>query len=233
MINHRELLQCTLDWYEIRWGKIGGTLSSGLLIKSDTLFLDILSQQIEEFELEESYESQAMIDGRDNEVFAVEYLESYFNVKFERPGWLQSVQFPLLGISPDGLTEDETIACEVKCLKRKAHTSVLLENDIPMTHRAQCVHYFTVNPKLEKLYFMAFRPNSVKHFVKEITRSTKIDLGWTEKSKVKEDRGLGIKEYVCSIPVIKTVAEWADIAQLEAVKLQEQINESIKQIQSL
>ena len=43
MINHKEIKQGSIEWHELRWGKIGGTLSSGLFVKSDTLLIDILT----------------------------------------------------------------------------------------------------------------------------------------------------------------------------------------------
>ena len=49
MIKHNELEQGSQEWHEIKWGKIGGTLSKGLFVKSDTLLIDILSQRLEDF----------------------------------------------------------------------------------------------------------------------------------------------------------------------------------------
>jgi len=90
----------------------------------------------------------------------------------------------LLGISPDGLTEDHTVACETKCLARKKHTEILISNEIPLEYIHQCVHYFTVNPKLEKLFFCAFRPESVKSFVKELTLESVVNIGTKSKPKL-------------------------------------------------
>ena len=184
MINYKEIEQGSIEWFELKWGKIGGTLAKGLFVKSDTLFIDILSQKLEEFEPSDSFSSEAMEHGTFNEPFAREYLESYTNLKFKETGWLQSEQNELLGISPDGITEDETIGCEIKCLGRKNHLSLLIENDIPLTHIHQCIHYFTVNPKLTKLYFIAFRVESVKHFVKELTLKSVINIGTKAKPKM-------------------------------------------------
>ena len=183
MINYKEIEQGTLEWFEIKWGKIGGTLSKGLHTKTDTLFLDILSQQLEYFEPVESFTSDAMQHGKDNEPFAREYLEKYTGLKFNETGWLQSEKNELLGISPDGITEDEKIACEIKCFGRKKHLEVLVSNEIPLDNIFQLVHYFTVNPKLEKLYFIAFRSESVKHFIKELTLESVVNIGTKAKPR--------------------------------------------------
>ncbi len=179
MINHKEIIQGTEEWFDIKWRKIGGTLASGLHTKTDTLFIDLLSQFLEDFEFtEDSFKSSAMERGNELEPHAREYLSKYTGIEFKETGWLQSEENKLLGISPDGITEDETIQCEIKCFGRKKHTEVLINNEIPKEYIHQCVHAFTVNPKLEKLYFIAFRPECIKNsFIKEVTRDTEVNIG--------------------------------------------------------
>jgi hypothetical protein len=212
MINYKEVEQKSLEWHELKWGKIGGTLSAGLLVKSDTLLIDILSQRLEEFEPTDSWESADMARGNELEPFAVEYLETYLGVKFERTGWLQCEDNELLGISPDGITEDETQACEIKCFARKKHTEILLNDSIPLDNLNQLVHYFTVNPKLEKLHFFCYRPESVKHFHKELTRETIVNLGTKAK------------------PIEKTISEWVKELRKKADVLLKEIKEKEESI---
>ena len=177
---YSEVKQKSLEWFELKWGKIGGTLSKGLHTRGDTLFIDLLSQHLEEFEPTDSFENEAMKRGNDLEPFAIQYVEEYVSeatgkpLKFQQFGWLQSEVNELLGISPDGLTEDFKIACETKCYSRKKHLEILLANDILSDDTHQVIHYFTVNPKLEKLYFCAFRPETVKSFIKEVTLDTEL-----------------------------------------------------------
>jgi len=180
---YKDIEQGSLEWFEIKWGKIGGTLSKGLFVNSDTLFIDILSQRLEDFEPSDSFQSEAMERGNELEPFAIEYAEKYSGVKFNSVGWIQSEDNELLGLSPDGITEDETIAVETKCLGRKKHIEVLLKDEIPLEYIQQCIHYFTVNPKLEKLYFCAFRPESVRSFVKILTLDSIVNIGTEKKPK--------------------------------------------------
>ena len=212
MIRHNELEQGSQEWHEIKWGKIGGTLSKGLFVKSDTLLIDILSQRLEDFEPTDSFQNEAMERGSEMEPFARQYLEEYTGVKFDNVGWLQSEENELLGISPDGITSDNKIACEIKCFGRKKHTEVLLSDEIPSENIHQLIHYFTVNEELEKLYFIAFRPESTKHFIREIDRSTEFNIGTKAK------------------PVMKPISELTVIAIQEADKLLEQINEFVTQL---
>jgi hypothetical protein len=212
MINHKDLLQGSLEWHEMKWAKIGGTLSKGLLVKSDTLLIDILSQKIEEFEPSDGFQSEDMERGAELEPFAIEYLEDYLGVKFQKSGWLQSEENELLGISPDAISECETIGAEIKCLGRKKHIEVLLANEIPLDYIFQCVHYFTVNPNLEKLHFFAYRPESIKNFHKELTRESEVNLGTKAK------------------PVLKTIDEWTKISRQEADLLLKKINGKIESL---
>jgi len=232
MIARYDIEQHSEEWHKVRYGKIGGTLSKGLFIKSDTLLEDVLCELVEEFDLQESFQSYDMIRGTELEPEARKAFNSYLGIELKEVGWLECEEIPLLGISPDGLTECETISAEIKCPASKKHLKTVLTQEIPSDNIHQCLHYFTVNPKLQKHYFCSYRPENIYKpiFVKELTRDSLIDLGFTYKGKVKEDRGLGVKEYVCEIKDIRTIDEWVKLAKSNAKELQEQINEKIEQL---
>ena len=184
MIRYNEIEQKSQEWHELKWAKIGGTLSKGLFVKSDTLFIDILSQRMEDFEPTDSYTSDAMERGNELEPFALDYLEQYTGLTFDSVGWLQSEENELLGLSPDGITSDNKVACEIKCFGRKKHTEVILKDEIPSENIHQVIHYFTVNNDLEELHFIAFRPEAKRHFIKKVDRSTEINLGTEKKPRI-------------------------------------------------
>lgn len=211
MIARYDITQRSEDWLRIKWGKIGGTLSKGLFVKSDTLLIDILSQLNEDFELgDESYESSAMILGFELEPIARKELSKYIGIELNECGWLQCEELPILGISPDGISEDETVSAEIKCPAAKKHMNTIYNGEIPADNIHQCLHYFTVNPKLERHYFCSFRPeNKIKQlFVKELTRNSLIDLGTKAK------------------PNVKTISEWCAIAKNEVNNLMIQIKKT-------
>lgn len=200
MIVYKDIIQGTPEWHEIRYGKIGGTCANQLYLNTDTLFINTLSCYLEPFEMEEDgYANDAMIRGIELEPMARKALEDYTGVIFNDVGWLEHQLVPLIGISPDGLSEDHTAMCEIKCPGKEKHTRTLFENKIPSDHIDQCLHAFTVNDKLQTIYFASFRPES-KHplFVKALHRSDNVDLG--TKSK----------------PVIKPVDEWVLIGRTKA-----------------
>lgn len=233
MITHYDIEQRSEEWHALKWGKIGGSLASGLFIESDTLLLTLLSQHVEDFQISDNFVSFAMQQGIDKEPFAMRALADYTGIEFSECGWMQHATSKILGISPDGIDESEKISAEVKCLTAKEHLKIILDNEIPKEHLAQCLHYFTINPKLKKHYFASYRPeNKLKPlFVKMISRDTLIDLGKTEKGKISENRGLGVKEYVCQVPILKTVQEWCDIALIKALEIEKQLDEMIKKLE--
>lgn len=207
MIVRKDIEQHSEEWHKIRYGKIGGTLSKGLFVKSDTLLEDILSELCEEFDLQENYQSFDMVRGSELEPEARKALSAYLGIELLEVGWLQCEENKYLGISPDGISEDETISAEIKCPSAKKHLSTIRANDIPNDNINQCLHYFTINPKLKKHYFCSYRPENIYKpiFVKELTIDSLINLGTKAK------------------PIIKTVNEWVMIAKKEAELLKEQI----------
>lgn len=229
---YKDFDQRTEDWFKLKWAKVGGTDSIGLFVDSDTLMLKILGQVTEDFQLEENFANSAMIRGQELEPLALSELEKYTREKFINVAWIQSTVYDYLGISPDGITEDFTVGAEVKCFTAKEHLKLCLEDKIPQKNIYQALHYFTVNPYLKELHWASFRPESkIKPlFVKTLTRDSLVDIGRTKKGKIKEDRGYGEKEYVCTLPDLKTVEEWVKLAQFAALDLEDKIKESIDKL---
>jgi hypothetical protein len=210
-----DIQQGTEEWHEIRYCKIGGTLASGLLTKGDNLLHIILSEKSEDFEMDyDSYVNDDIQRGYELEPVARQKLEEYTGIKFIQAGWIQSTENSLLGISPDGISEDETICCEIKCPGAKKHLQTILSDQIPLDNIDQCIHYFTVNPKLTALHFCSFRPeNKYKPlFVKTLTLDSMVNIGTAAK------------------PVMKTISEVVLITRAEAGVLAEKVKEKLTQL---
>jgi len=210
MKKHNEITQQTNEWHEIKHAKIGGTLASGLHVKSNTLFYDILGELSEDYTPEDGgFINAAMQRGNDLEPVARQRLEAHLGVKFLEYGWLANGS--LIGLSPDGLTEDDKTGCEIKCPSAKVHSKYVFENVFPKDYIHQMVHFFTVNEKLTSNYFCSFRPENKFHplFVKEMTLKTVVNIG-TEKRP---------KEVV--------IGDLVDEARKAAFDLEERLNEEI------
>lgn len=233
MIVRKDIQQGTDEWHAIKWGKIGGTRAHSLLVDSETLLDELLAEITEEFDYIEGYTSDAMTRGIFMEEDARQALSIYTGDQFIQVGWLQSEENSLLGISPDGMTEDMTASAEIKCPGSKRHVRTCRKNEIPRDNIRQAIHYFTVNPKLEVHWFCSFRPEAMKKmFVKKITRECLVDVGLKEKVKVPRPDAKGnLKEYVETIPMIRPVQYWVDMALNEADKLEHQIKEEISKLE--
>jgi hypothetical protein len=211
----KDIVQGTEEWHQIKWGKIGGTRASGLFVKSDNLLLELLSEITEDFELDEDgFITSAMQRGQDLEPFALAQACEYIGINFEPVGWLERDDNNLLGISPDGISECLRYSVEIKCPESKRHLKTVLSNEIPDDNLDQCVHYFTVNDKLEAHYFVSFRPESMKKiFVKKLTRESFVNIGTKAK------------------PVMKSIREVVLMAKAEAEILRNEINKKIEILQ--
>jgi len=217
MIARFDITQGTAEWHELRYAKIGGSTSKGLFVKSDNLLDEVLSELLEPFELEEDgYMSSDMIRGCELEPMARLQASQYCGVDFLECGWLQCEENKYLGISPDGITSDYKVSLEAKCPNKKRHTTTIRTNEIPSDNIHQCLHYFTVNPLLEKHVFVSFRPESIKPlFVKELYRYSMIDLGTKAK------------------PNIKSINDWVAIAKASGKELSIEIENNYTKDQIL
>lgn len=212
---HFNIEQKSSEWFEIKHGKIGGTRAKELFVKSDTLFFKLLAEHVEPFDedFEEGYKSEAMERGGELEPQARIELEKYTGIKFKECGWIQSKN-ELLGISPDGISECLTIQCEIKCPQPVAHLKMCISDKIALEYVNQCVHAFTVNDKLETLYFASYRPEcTIKPlFVKKLTRESMVNNGTAAR------------------PVMVSISDLVRVSYREAEILQEQIKESINKL---
>lgn len=209
MIFHTDIEQGTLEWHQIRYRKVGGTLSKGLFVKSDNLLIELLSEFTEDFDLVDDYVSDGMLRGSELEPEAVYQAGLKLGVEFISCGWIQS-DISILGMSPDGITKDFKQQIEVKCPGAKKHVSTCLKNDIPIDNIHQCIHAFTVNPSLEKLHFASYRPENIKPlFIKTIDKQSMVNIGTEAK------------------PLMKTVEECVNIARQSAIELQDKITKTL------
>jgi len=211
---HFNIEQCTADWFELKHGVIGGTRSKGLFIKTDTLFYELLAELTEPFNEDDSdsYTSDAMERGKELEPEARLQLSKYTGYNFLECGFIQN-PIKLLGISPDGITADFKIQCEIKCPDANQHLKTCVSNSIPQSNIHQCIHAFTVNDNLETFFFLSFRPESIKPmFVECLNRNSEVNIGTDAR------------------PVIKTISECVEIAKAEAKRLQTELDKTINQL---
>ena len=169
---------------------------------------------LEDYEPDEGFTSADMERGNELEPYARKELNKYTGLEFKEVGWLQSSECNLIGISPDGITDDDKHSCEIKCPSRKKHTETILSGKIPLDNLHQCIHYFTVNPKLETHTFGSFRPeNKIRPlFAYVLTRETEVNIGTKAR------------------PVLKTIQEVVELSLKAAIQLEADLLTELEQI---
>lgn len=185
---YSDIEQRSPEWFELKYRRIGGTRSKGLTENPETLLIELLGEFGEDYvEQEEEFISDSMLDGIIKEPEARAALNAYTGHTFVEVGWVQS-DIELLGISPDGVTVDGKRMCEIKCPQAKRHVDTCLKNEIPLDNLDQCIHYFTVNEKLEELYFLSYRPefNPKPMFIKVLTLGSLVNVGTEKRPVLKE-----------------------------------------------
>lgn len=214
---YHDIIQGTEEWFALKYGKVGGSTSKGLFVNSDTLLLELLAEKTEPFQMDyDGYENADMIRGKELEPLHKSEIEKYTGINFNVPGWIQSDTIPILGISPDGLSEDLTVSWEGKAPGSKKHIATVYAKEIPSDNIHQSLHYFTVNQKLQMHYFSSFRPESdYPLWVKQITRDSLIDLGTKAK------------------PNVKKVSEWVGIARFNGLELEANLEIALTKLKSI
>jgi len=212
MIFRYDIEQKTDEWHEIKYRKIGGTRSG---VGKPTLINALLSEYLEEFEpSDDFFLSGAMERGNDLEPIARELLSAETFVDFKECGWIQSEENELLGISPDGISEDETIMCEIKCPSSKKYIEQLLLNEILPDYVDQLVHAFLVNDKLKTHYFAMYRPENFIRpiWIKALTLESELNVGTAKK------------------PVYKTIGAQVELKRNEFKEVLETLKNTIKEL---
>jgi len=211
----RDIEQGSLEWHKIRYGKVGGSTSKRLHTKGGDLLNELIGARLEPYDpTAESFKNEAMQRGNDLEPFGRKEMVEYLGIPaFTEVGWIQSSDCSLLGISPDGINLNGTLACEIKCPSVKKHVEYIRGNEIPLEYVHQCVHYFTVIDGLETLYFCSYRPESEKRlFIKTLSITDEVNIGTAARPK------LATVESVCEMKLNA------------AIELQEQIELNVNQI---
>lgn len=212
---YRDVEQGSDRWHGLRYGKISGTSSKGLFVDSDTLLNELIAARLEPFKMEDpGYQSYDMLRGKELEPYARMALSRELKIDLKQAGWIENLEIPIIGISPDVLSECETVSAEIKCPSASVHIATLRAGDIPDKNIHQCLHYFTVNPKLERHYFASFRPEcKIKLFYKLLTPESVINIG--TKSK----------------PVTGTIESFAIKAREKAKELHDKANTEVKRLE--
>lgn len=188
--------QGTKEWLKAKAGVITGTRLKdvmGTKTARENLLNKIVSERLTE-QLEESYTSQAMQRGIDEETFALKEYSKRTGNKISDYGLCLHEEYDWLGLSPDALKKDFTHAVESKSPNSDTHVKYIRSNKVPKEYHWQLIHYFIVNPKLKTLDFISYdariKLESKQLLIINLTRKElqkDIERAWIELFKFNDD----------------------------------------------
>lgn len=172
-----DIEQGTMEWQTLRRCKITGTKLEDVM-GTPLARMQLTAELIAEEATEQTKfvrPTEEMERGTNEEEFAIKLFEEQTKRKFKRGGVWLSEEYDFLAHSPDASFSNKkgeiTEAVEVKNPDSKTAIFSRLANMIPQEetglpkgrlpflgvppdYKWQCVNYFLVNPKLEKLHFL-------------------------------------------------------------------------------
>lgn len=145
------------EWHALRVGKVTSSRLKEVMAKDNLSLIDKLIAEAISGQRKEGYTTAEMQRGIDLEPEARKAYENKTGHEVMQFGFLQSEQFPLLGLSPDGLIFSDG-AVEFKCPDTHTHVKCIRQNQIPNDYKDQVLQYFLVHTDLEWLDFVSFDP---------------------------------------------------------------------------
>ncbi len=179
-----KLEQGTQEWHAARRCTITGTKLNAVMGTQEaqtTQIAELIAEKGTEL-TKEIRQSAEMERGNAEEDFAIRKFEQQTDIKIDRVGMCVHKKYDWIALSPDGLIKDEngkyTEAIEIKCPDSKNMILNKIKNKVapeetglmgakglkagapflgvPSEYKWQIVHYFLVNPDLQKLYFVTY-----------------------------------------------------------------------------
>lgn len=185
------LEQGSLEWHQIRLGKVTGSRIKGVTAKDNLPLIDELIAEIISGQAEEIYPNAAMQRGIDLEPIAIASYEEVTGLKVENVGFVVSDKYEWLGHSPDGLIKIDGVfkkGIEIKCPSTKVHVKYIRQNKVPAEYRGQVLNLFLTVPEIEEVDFISFDDRFEKkplHIVNTKREEVEDDLKELEASLVK------------------------------------------------
>lgn len=164
---YKDIQQGSLDWFQLKLGKITGTVLSDLMgtprARQEAMYEIIAERLTPKVQME--YENP-MARGVRLEGDAIIAFEIKTGKKVSTAGFCESDKSPWVGYSPDGLIYDKkgnvTEDVEVKSPMGKNYMKIVMTDEVPKEYHWQIVQGFVTNPKLKKRWFVAYNPDIPK-----------------------------------------------------------------------
>jgi putative phage-type endonuclease len=201
-----EIIQGTLEWHQLRLGKVTASRVADILAKTKTgvsasrgNYLVELAIQRVTGQIEESYTNAAMAWGTETEPKARMAYEVFNDILVEQVPFVDHSTIKGFGASPDGLVNVDGL-CEIKCPNSATHWSYLKSGEPPnkyfiqMQAQLSCTDrdwndFISFDPRMpekSKLFvkrvfrddkFIGIMEDEVKKFLEEVEEETELMKG--------------------------------------------------------
>jgi len=167
--------QRTPEWEQARSGKITGTKTKGLMGKTRSEWINLLTaEQLSVWSMDET----DMQRGNRLEPEALAHFTEKTGIEVTKMGMVARADNPLIASSPDGMIYDKNAmsldnkvgafkgGLEIKCLSGKRHVQAIIDKldyiegklssqweIIPTDYQPQSLQYFVTNDDMDTLYF--------------------------------------------------------------------------------
>ncbi|HLT42626.1 MAG TPA: YqaJ viral recombinase family protein [Sphingobacteriaceae bacterium] len=159
MIIYKDFQQGSIEWLQIRLGKVTGSRIKEVMTKDNLPLVDKLIAESVTEEIEEGYVSREMQRGKDLEPFAKAKYAKATGQKVEEVGFIVSKKYPWLGYSPDGLIKTKGLykkGIEIKCPSTHTHVKYIRQSKLPNEHKYQVLGFFLIAQDLEEVDFISY-----------------------------------------------------------------------------
>lgn len=162
--------QLSEEWWQLKVGKISGTRFGQVISnRKNKLVYELMDEILSNACDLDDFVSDDMQYGIDNEPVALDLYSKQTGIKVKKIGAILSVTDSIHMASPDGLSDCNTIAQEVKCTQNgSTHIQRMFEG-VDTTYLPQCINYFAVSDEIKEVHFISYcgyRPERPLHIIK-------------------------------------------------------------------
>lgn len=129
------------NWFEARKGLFTASQFDQLITKTgkaSTSVTGLINRYVAEIIVgvpDETFQSEAMLRGKELEDEAIEFLEFTHGFNFQQCGFIDSLKG--YGCSPDGIDLENQIGLELKCPSAHTHIEYISNGELPDKYKAQ------------------------------------------------------------------------------------------------
>lgn len=196
-----EYPQRSLEWWDLKCGRISGTRFSKVISnKKNRLLYELMNEILDGHFPQEEFVSEEMQYGIDNEDTALELYSAKTGIKVNRVGAIISESNDIHIASPDGVSESNEIVQEVKCtMNGYIHIQRFFEG-VESSNLPQCINYFAVAPEVMEVHYISYcgeRPEKpmIYTVLKREDYQKQIDIGLKRIDVIKAELATALDTY--------------------------------------